>query len=357
LGYSSFKLILLYFIPGTDHERRVVWEFLKQVGQNLLQGADVMRTAFPVHINQPRSYLEVMCDGWNYAPVFLTRSAQPGVDPVERLRLVMTFLVSGLHMTCSLGKPFNPILGETYQGFYPDGTSIYMEQSSHHPPITSWLVIGPQLPGDGRPAYRMYGSGEWTASFRGNSVRGEQKGTFTIEYTTDGARVQFTLPIALVHGVLWGDRIIEYEGHVEFHDNMHQLHGELSIPPPSTSSFLGSLFGGSKKLPSDYLVGEVYRLEGKERKRISRMQGTWLGAVEFDGRRYWTITDPATPHQPCPDSVALPSDCRFREDIRLLKSGRIKEAAEAKLRLEEAQRRDARLRKEAKEKRQALNRK
>lgn len=40
-----------------------------------------------------------------------------------------------------MAKPFNPILGETYQAFI-DGCPIYGEQTSHHPPISSLLMVG-----------------------------------------------------------------------------------------------------------------------------------------------------------------------------------------------------------------------
>jgi hypothetical protein len=38
-------------------------------------------------------------------------------------------------------KPFNPILGETYQAFI-DGCPVYGEQISHHPPISSFFLKG-----------------------------------------------------------------------------------------------------------------------------------------------------------------------------------------------------------------------
>jgi hypothetical protein len=40
-------------------------------------------------------------------------------------------------------KPLNPILGETYQAFGQDGSSVFMEQTSHHPPTTHIYVDGP----------------------------------------------------------------------------------------------------------------------------------------------------------------------------------------------------------------------
>jgi hypothetical protein len=52
-------------------------------------------------------------------------------------------------LAISMEKPFNPILGETYQG-YIDGCPIYIEQISHHPPISSYYFVG--------RGYKMYGS-------------------------------------------------------------------------------------------------------------------------------------------------------------------------------------------------------
>ena len=38
----------------------------------------------------------------------------------------------------------NPVIGETLEGSYADGTKIYCEQISHHPPVSYFLVIGPE---------------------------------------------------------------------------------------------------------------------------------------------------------------------------------------------------------------------
>jgi len=319
---------------GLKEQRGVVWEFAKTVGQHLMNGGDMMRTAFPVTLNMPRSYLEVIADGWCYAPLYLTNSAATN-DPVERIKLVATFCVAGLHKTITLKKAFNPILGETYQGVFPDGTRIYCEQSSHHPPITSWEVFGPN------DCYKMYGYGEWTASFRGNSVKGAQRGVFWVLYP-DGTKISFSLPQVNVGGVLWGDRVIDYEGTVTFRDEKNQLSLEFTMPNPHSAGTISSWFG-KQKLPSDHLFGELEQDDGK---RICRVEGSWLGALEFDGKSYWDFRSSPQPlvHVGVPDP--LPSDCRFREDVVLLRQGDAKAAAEAKLRLEERQRRDRALRKD-----------
>ena len=52
--------------------------------------------------------------------------------------------VAGLqHCFQSWRKPFNPILGETWQATLSDGTELFLEQISHHPPISAFQMFGP----------------------------------------------------------------------------------------------------------------------------------------------------------------------------------------------------------------------
>lgn len=71
-------------------------------------------------------------------------AAAAAADPVERLRWVATWFTAGLqHVFESWKKPFNPILGETWQAVQEDGSAIFMEQISHHPAISAFQMIGP----------------------------------------------------------------------------------------------------------------------------------------------------------------------------------------------------------------------
>lgn len=77
------------------------------------------------------------------APYYLTASALR-VDPVERMKLLMTGMMAYQFPCHKFAKPLNPILGETFAGECDDGTDIYLEQTSHYPPITSVHLIGPE---------------------------------------------------------------------------------------------------------------------------------------------------------------------------------------------------------------------
>jgi hypothetical protein len=312
------------------------------VGENLTsKGGDLTRVSLPVRIFEPRSYLERVLDGFCFAPVYLRKAAKTK-DPVERMKWVVTFMISGLHNTCDQRKPFNPILGETFQATFEDGTQIFCEQSSHHPPVTNWQLIGPSH------RFHFYGAGEWWAGFKnlGNTVRGHQKGQSYVDFK-DGTQIEFNLPQVICSGFLWGDRIIEYEGLARFEDKKKKLRCDVTISPPTGGWFSG-WFGKSTKLPTDYLRGEIYRVdenaEGEKGEVLSTLEGSWLAAVEFDGESFWDWKEPPKKHKPIGVPDPLPSDSRFREDLVNLKKGDLDAATESKWKLEQAQRRDKELR-------------
>lgn len=65
-------------------------------------------------------------------------------------------------------KPFNPILGETFQGFFADGTKIDIEHTSHHPPVSHFFVQ------DKEKKYAFYGHYEYKANLKGKCMIGRQ---------------------------------------------------------------------------------------------------------------------------------------------------------------------------------------
>ena len=83
--------------------------------------------------------MERISDIWGYAYEYLSKTSDI-VDPLERFKMVIAYGVSGLHLIVSMAKPFNPILGESYEGRFPDGTKVYCEHISHHPPITRFYL-------------------------------------------------------------------------------------------------------------------------------------------------------------------------------------------------------------------------
>ena len=330
-------------------QRKAVMKFVRQLGKNFFMGKDLVSVSMPVSLFEPRSFLQRITDNWCYLPIFLDRAASES-DPLERFKLVITFAVAGLHCTCIDKKPFNPILGETYEAKYEDGTEVYCEQTCHHPPVSHWQVIGKE------DSFRFTGYASWSASFRGNSIKGQQSGPNVIAFPDDTV-IEYHLPYLHVRGVLWGPRVIEYGGKVTFTDHKNNLRAEIKFDADKPGFFksVGSFFTRSKRPPSDLIRGEIVQVSrqanGKERTNpICKVQGTWLGYVEFSKagtkdqfEKYWEMGK-MQPVRPIPVENPLPSDCRYREDLIKLAEGDEDASQEMKVMLEEKQRRERRLR-------------
>lgn len=55
------------------------------------------------------------------------------------MKRVTTFIAIATSCQLAMQKPFNPILGETFQG-YLKGIPIYYQQTFHNPPISSYFM-------------------------------------------------------------------------------------------------------------------------------------------------------------------------------------------------------------------------
>jgi hypothetical protein len=111
-------------------------------------------------------------------------AAALSTDPIERLKHVMCASVSYLFPCHTWNKPLNPVLGETYQGTLLDETNVYLEQISHHPPISFILVEGPDQ------IYRFSGYSNFSVKASLNSINLDVQGFRTITFP-DGTSIKY----------------------------------------------------------------------------------------------------------------------------------------------------------------------
>jgi oxysterol-binding protein-related protein 1/2 len=94
-------------------------------------GKDLSKITMPVHFNEPLSFLQRMVEYMEYS--YLLRLASEQTKPEDRMKYVAAFAVSATACNWErLGKPFNPILGETYEIERKEFRCV-CEQVSHHP--------------------------------------------------------------------------------------------------------------------------------------------------------------------------------------------------------------------------------
>jgi hypothetical protein len=85
-----------------------------------------------------KSMLEIVANLMGFFPVFIHEAINANnlVEQIKYVTMAFMFISS-----CSpnIEKPFNPILGETLQGWL-GGIPIYFEQTFHHPPTSTYYM-------------------------------------------------------------------------------------------------------------------------------------------------------------------------------------------------------------------------
>lgn len=98
-----------------SHQSGFIMEVIQKSGKTMMDGRDIVSVSLPLQIFESRSMVEKICDLWCTGPHFL-KLASIESNPVERLKYVISFMVSGMHQVATQKKPFHPILGETFEG-------------------------------------------------------------------------------------------------------------------------------------------------------------------------------------------------------------------------------------------------
>ncbi|SPO26277.1 related to SWH1 - Member of an oxysterol-binding protein family [Ustilago trichophora] len=124
---------------GKDDRPSVsLWAILKN---NI--GKDLTKISFPVSFNEPTSMLQRMAEDMEFSECLDAAAMQE--DSTKRIAYVAAFAMSNYSSTIGrIAKPFNPLLGETFEYMRPDKKyRYYSEQVSHHPPISACFAQSP----------------------------------------------------------------------------------------------------------------------------------------------------------------------------------------------------------------------
>ena len=106
-----------------------------------LFGQDLTKISLPVIISEPLSTLQKTCESTNIHEDLVAKAAQQN-DSLKRLGQTIGHFIAQFNITKNRSKkPFNPMLGETYELVTEDFRFI-AEQVCHHPPISAYYQEG-----------------------------------------------------------------------------------------------------------------------------------------------------------------------------------------------------------------------
>lgn len=147
---------------------KTIKDMMKAMGKNLITGQlkSLISMRTPAYIHSHLSYLDAARGEFHFLESFLERSlAKQPFDPVENLKFVTVGQLASVHsapVEFGILSPLNPILGETCIYRTEKGSTIYLEQTSHHPPISNFHFVGPEsLP------FEVHGHMEYKVNVRG----------------------------------------------------------------------------------------------------------------------------------------------------------------------------------------------
>ena len=72
---------------------------------------------------QPFTILQTVAKSLHSFPIYLHLATKTN-DPLERFKFVVVATLSAFHRSSNFIKPLNPILGESYEFEYEDGSRV-----------------------------------------------------------------------------------------------------------------------------------------------------------------------------------------------------------------------------------------
>lgn len=301
-------------------------EIINQFAKGLLKGGAI-GLSLPIRIFEPRTMLERITDWFVFAPIILKKAGTCN-DKIEAFKQVIAFSMSALFRSSQQLKPFNPMLGETYQAHWEDGSEIYLEHTSHIPPISNFYIK------DASGAYSI--SGYFDMGVEGmlksmltNSMTLVPKGRVRVYLPATKQVIDYQFPKITIGGVIFGQRYVVFSGHMKFEDRENGLKSVVKMNKSSRDSkgkrvhdFYGEIFKFDySQVQNEPFYEEVrpkYPYPKDKSKVVSKITGSWLEQISFDDQCYWNIKEGQAP-QIYPSKEVIPSDCRYREDKGWLK--------------------------------------
>uniref|UniRef100_A0AAQ4NPT7 Oxysterol-binding protein n=1 Tax=Gasterosteus aculeatus aculeatus TaxID=481459 RepID=A0AAQ4NPT7_GASAC len=318
-------------------------------------GKELSKIPMPVNFNEPISMLQRLSEDLEYHE--LLDKGSKCQSSLEQMCYVAAFSVSSYSTTVyRTGKPFNPLLGETYEldRRRESGYRSLCEQVSHHPPAAAHHVISNR-------GWTLRQEITVASKFRGKYLSIMPLGTIHAIFEKGNNHYTWKKVTTTVHNIIVGKLWIDQSGEIDVVNHTTGDRCHLKFAPYSYFS----------RDVARKVTGVVTDKDGKAHYVLS---GTWDEKMEFsrvmqssrgengsEGKQktvYQTLkAKEVWKRNPLPEgaetmyyftSLALtlneleegvaPTDSRRRPDQRLMEDGRWDEANSEKQRLEEKQR-------------------
>lgn len=311
-------------------------------------GKDLTRVCLPVYFNEPISSLQKCCEDLEYS-FLLDQAYEHGKAGNSLLRIlnVAAFAVSGY--ASSEGrhcKPFNPLLGETYEANYLEkGIRFFSEKVSHHPTLIACHCEG--------RGWKFWGDSNLRSKFWGRSIQIDPVGVLTLEFD-DGEIFQWSKVTTTIYNLILGKLYCDHHGTMQIRGNRDyscnlkfKEQSFLDRNPRQVHGFVEDVMGKKaatlfgKWDDSMYFVNNDGSGKPKDCTSSSDASLLWKRSKPPPNLTRYNLTSFAIQLNeltPGLQEKLPPTDSRLRPDQRHLENGEYEKANAEKQRLERRQR-------------------
>ncbi|XP_038559039.1 oxysterol-binding protein 2-like isoform X1 [Micropterus salmoides] len=337
-------------VPDKPNYSLNLWSIMK----NCI-GKELSKIPMPVNFNEPLSMLQRLTEDLEYHEL-LDKAARCD-SSLEQMCLIAAFSVSSYSTTVHrTAKPFNPLLGETYEldRLEEFGYRSLCEQVSHHPPAAAHHVISQR-------GWTLWQEITIASKFRGKYLSIMPLGAIHLHFHSSGNHYVWRKVTSTVHNIIVGKLWIDQSGDIEIVNHRTKETCQLKFSPysyfsrdvPRKVTGVVSDSGGQAhyilsgtwddKIESSKIIQSSRGGSGSEGKQKTVYQTLspkllWkkYPLPENAENMYYFSTLALTLNEQ-EDGVGL-TDSRLRPDQKLMEEGRWDEANSEKQRLEEKQR-------------------
>ncbi|XP_064530622.1 oxysterol-binding protein 2 isoform X2 [Pseudopipra pipra] len=243
-------------IPDKPNYSLNLWSIMK----NCI-GKELSKIPMPVNFNEPLSMLQRLTEDLEYHE--LLDKAVKCESSTEQMCFVAAFSVSSYSTTVHrTAKPFNPLLGETYEldRLEELGFRSLCEQVSHHPPAAAHHVYS-------RRGWTLWQEITIASKFRGKYLSIMPLGAIHLEFHSSGNHYVWRKVTSTVHNIIVGKLWIDQSGEIEIVNHKSKDKCQLKFTPYSYFS---------RDVPRK-VTGVVSDADGKAHYVMS---GTWDEKME-----------------------------------------------------------------------------
>lgn len=317
-------------VARNPNQKINIWKILKDT-----IGQDLSKMAVPVYFNEPLSFLQRFTEDLTFSSI-LNKAAECE-DPALRMALVGCFAVSGYANTAQrLLKPFNPVLGETFE-LEKDGFRAISEQVSHHPPLSAIHCD--------HANYSFYAHSKVSTSFKGTYLKIKPVGKFHLCFHKYGDHYVWEKPYTNVNNIIVGKINVDHHGKLNIINTKTNHSAKIVLKKRGWFSKDPHFVSGSVFSPDNT---QLYQIEGywssslkvKNLQTMEEIIGYTLPPPLPEYEYSYFFSEFALQLNLPPellDNIA-PTDSRRRPDQRALEEADLELAAREKHRIEEKQR-------------------